>query len=124
MKRTLTYLIFGILLPLFSSCIFDEVIETENVSNDLTVTFTLKVDSQPVSRSVSAIDYDTDFENRIDMSSLLVFAYDANGAFIEQLPILYRSENGAEVMELVCGLQNPYNNRTVKLVVFQKLLSQ
>ena len=123
MKRTLTYLIFGILLPLFSSCIFDEVIETENVSKDLTVTFTLKVDSQPVSKSVSAIDTDTDFENRIDMSSLLVFAYDASGAFIEQLPILYRSENGAEVMELTCGLKNPYDNRTVKLVVLANCVS-
>ena len=98
MKRTLTYITLGILLPLFSSCIFDEVIETENVSNDVMFTFTLDVNSQPVTKADdfqwndSGYDQDagTDFEKRININDLLVFAYDDKGEYLDQLPMAVR----------------------------------
>ena len=114
MKRTLTYITLGILLPLFSSCIFDEVIETENVSNDVMLTFTLDVNSQPVTRADdfqwndSGYDKDagTDFEKRININDLLVFAYDDKGEYLDQLPILKRSKNNDGVVEFLCGFND------------------
>lgn len=118
MKRTLTYLTLGILLPLFSSCIFDEVIETENVSEDMMVTFTLDVKSQTSTRAAddntwgdayfSAVG--DGYDSYINPQSLQVFAYGNDGSFIAQMPILRTSDYDGKV-SFLCSFpkSNPYS---------------
>ena len=127
MKRTLKYIVIALLFPLLSSCIFEEVIDVVDRSEDeVAVTFTLDAGSHAMTKADENVDWgnaDTDdvgdsFENRINATSIIVFAYSADGDFIAQLPVLKMDRNTSTI-SFLCAFKEAfykYNNE-FKIVV-------
>lgn len=134
MKRTPLYIILAILVPLFSSCIYDDVLDMEKLPEDLMISFSMDVNSQAMSKATNDNNqwndsgYDqvigNDFEKRINISDLLVFAYTQNGAYIGQLPILKKSEEGG-VVKFLCAFKEDYykKNGVCKIVVLANCIN-
>ena len=108
----------GLVLPLISSCIFDDEVIVEEKQDPVMVTFSLDVKSPAATRADDhtwgdntdnngSNDYleviGNTFENKIDVSTLYVVAYNADYSFKAELPILHsKEENG--VAKFVCAL--------------------
>ena len=81
------------------------------------VTFSLDVQSQSGTRAYDENQWGgeypslvgTDFENKIDLSTLMVFVYDTNGNFVTDLPILLCEEDENKVAHLTCAFPKSMN---------------
>ena len=81
------------------------------------VTFSLDVQSQSGTRAYDDNQWGgnypshvgTDFENRIDLSTLMVFVYDTNGNFVTELPILLSEKDENNVAHLTCAFPKSMN---------------
>lgn len=109
----------GLVLPLISSCIFDDEVIVEEKQDPVMFTFTLDVLSSADTRADGSTwgdnldaDPDNDYpevvgsslENKIITSSVEVFAYDMDGNFKAQLPILLCSENESGKVSFTCAV--------------------
>lgn len=81
------------LLPLFSSCIFDVIDEPVFVEDTaVQLTFTVNTKAQVATKGLAGVD----------ANSLMVLAYDTDGNFISELPILKTSQKDSKV-EFLCN---------------------
>lgn len=109
----------GLVLPLISSCIFDDEVIVEEKQDPVMFTFTLDVLSSAATRADGSewgdnldADPDNDYpevvgsslENKIITSSVEVFAYDMDGNFKAKLPILLCSENESGKVSFTCAV--------------------
>ncbi len=110
----------GLVLPLISSCIFEEVVIVEEEQDPVMVTFTLDVLSSTATKAEDGSkwgdNYDDDpdndypevvgtgLENKIITSSVEVFAYDMEGNFKAKLPMLLCSENESGKVSFTCTI--------------------
>lgn len=121
MKFKLSYIILGIVL--FSASLFCACIRTDGMGQGadegrpMLVTFSLDVQSQSGTRAYDDNQWGgeypslvgTDFENRIDLSTLMVFVYDTNGNFVTELPILLSEKDQNNVTHLTCAFPKTMN---------------
>lgn len=128
MKDKFILLTIGILLPLLSSCVFDDediVPEQDSVM----VTFSVDVKAPSATRADANTwgdntddDQTNDYpevvgnslENRVDLSTLHVLAYHSDFSFAKELPILARQEVDGKAT-FVCGMPKsmPFEARKV-----------
>lgn len=81
------------LLPLFSSCIFDTIDEPVFVEDTaVQLTFTVNTKAPVATKGLAGVD----------ANSLMVLAYDTDGNFISELPILKTSQKDSKV-EFLCN---------------------
>lgn len=102
-----------VLLALMTSCIFDEVdAVVENIvpQDPVHVTFRLDVISSAASTRADYFDWDdgydkhigNSFENRINTQDLLILAYNTDGTFAAELPIVHRVTDDDGNVEFMC----------------------
>lgn len=111
MKGKFIYLTLGLLLPLLSSCVFDEVTVPVEYTEDVRFTFTLDVKSASAATKADDLDWDDYFpemignslEDKIDISSLYIMAYHGDFSFATDLPILLADESNGKVT-FTCAL--------------------
>ena len=116
MKVNLSYKILGIwllFLPLFYSCSTADATDIDATEKEsMLVTFSLDVQSQSGSRATDDNTWGgnypsqvgTDFENKIETSTLVVFAYNTEGTFVAELPILQTSTDSNGKVNFTCAL--------------------
>ena len=116
MKVNLSYKILGIwllFLPLFYSCSTADATDMDITEKEsMLVTFSLDVQSQSGSRATDDNTWGgnypsivgTDFENKIETSTLVVFAYKTDGTFVAELPILQTSTDNNGKVNFTCAL--------------------
>ena len=111
MKGKFIYLTLGLLLPLLSSCVFDEVTAPVENTEDVRFTFTLDVKSSSAATKADDYTWNDEFpqmignslEDKIDISSLYIMAYHEDFSFATDLPILLADETGGKVT-FTCAL--------------------
>jgi hypothetical protein len=112
MKRNLSYisLVVSLVALLCGSCSRVEDVRYEVVGDEpLVVAFSMdaatmsgtRADGNTWGGDYSSIE-GSDFENRIDLSTLKVFTYSADGEFLAELPIIH-SEDTDGVVGFVCA---------------------
>lgn len=127
----------GLVLPLISSCIFDDEVIVEEKQDPVMVTFSLDVKSPAATRADDhtwgdntdnngSNDYleviGNTFENKIDVSTLYVVAYNADYSFKAELPILHsKEENG--VAKFVCALPDFQVGNEYRFVVLANCIN-
>lgn len=125
-----------LLLALVTSCVFDEadpLVENTAPQDPVMVTFKLDVMSSAATKA-DKLDwndkYDThignDFESRINTSDLLVLAYQTDGTFAAELPIIMRGTNDDGKVEFMCKLPDELvssNPTSMKFMVLANCLN-
>lgn len=125
-----------LLLALVTSCVFDEadpLVENTAPQDPVMVTFNLDVMSSAATKADN-LDwndkYDThignDFESRINTSDLLVLAYQTDGTFAAELPIIMRGTNNDGKVEFMCKLPDELvsgNPASMKFMVLANCLN-
>ena len=125
-----------LLLALVTSCVFDEadpLVENTAPQDPVMVTFKLDVMSSAATKADN-LDwndkYDThignDFESRINTSDLLVLAYQTNGTFAAELPIIMRGTGTDGKVEFMCKLPDELvsgNPASMKFMVLANCLN-
>ena len=103
-----------LLLALVTSCVFDEadpLVENTAPQDPVMVTFKLDVMSSAATKADNldwndeyATHIGNDFESRINTSDLLVLAYQTDGTFAAELPIIMRGTGTDGKVEFMCKL--------------------
>lgn len=125
-----------LLLALVTSCVFDEadpLVENTAPQDPVMVTFKLDVMSSAATKADNldwndeyAIHIGNDFESRINTSDLLVLAYQTDGTFAAELPIIMRGTNDDGKVEFMCKLPDELvsgNPASMKFMVLANCLN-
>lgn len=94
MKARISHILICLLLPLFSACLSDPIEMEMGVEASVQVKLTVDVKAPVATKGL----------NDIVPSSLMVLAYDTDGNFIKELPILKTSSNAEGKLEFLCAL--------------------
>ena len=125
-----------LLLAFVTSCVFDEadpLVENTAPQDPVMVTFKLDVMSSAATKADNldwndeyATHVGNDFESRINTSDLLVLAYQTNGTFAAELPIIMRGTNNDGKVEFMCKLPDELvssNPTSMKFMVLANCLN-
>lgn len=122
MKVKCKYMILGILLIMLPSCIFDDRELLIGQPDPMVITFTLDVQSPAPTKGDDHTWGDNDdgledndypeiigdsFENRIDVSDLMIAAYRSDGTFIRELPIISITED-TDGIRFLCAFEDDF----------------
>lgn len=104
------YITIGILVPLLVSCIFDGNYGEPEKMESAMVSFSLDIDSPTVTKAGETWGDEytqkvgEGLENMIDLNSLIVFAYETDGTYVADLPILKKGADAQGKVVFTCGL--------------------
>lgn len=122
MKVMYKYFILGALLIMLPSCIFDDGEPMIGQQDPMMITFTLDVQSPTPTKGDDHTWGDNDddiddndypeiigdsFENRIDVSDLMIAAYRSDGTFIRELPIISITED-SDGIRFLCAFEDDF----------------